>query len=534
MDARTSRRHFLYGGAAAGAGLWLPADVLDADARSRRKVPHARAGRFATGVMSGDPSPTAVTLWTRLHGQPRDRVRVELEVARDPAFRRVVLRRLVPTRRSRDHTVKVRVGGLKPDRRYWFRFSTRTTTSPVGRTQTAPAPDSRRPVKVGYFACQSFTTGFYGAYRALLAEDPDIVICGGDYIYERVFDGYEGPREDTIGADGDSVARSLADYRAKYRLYRSDQDLRELHRLVPFVAQWDDHEVADNYIGTLPEGETGSPDDGDPREAFDRARIRAGWRAWHEYMPALRFRGSRRTYRSLRLGRTAEVFMCDSRSYRDDQPCGGGTFVRCEDDAPRQYLGERQLSWLKDGLERTPADWRLVGNQLMIMPFQIQGGVKVEVDSWQGYPRQRGELLSHLEQRQIPDVVFLTGDIHTFFAGSVLRDGTEGPAVASEIVGGSTTSPGTAEVLSETSGGVPPELIEPLSDSGVPANNPWITYADTRTHGCTVLDVGPEEVRARNLGSRDVKTLEGSRDVREIADLRVRRGTPGVAVALRS
>ena len=534
MDARTTRRHFLYGGAAAGAGLWLPMDVLDADARARHKVPLARAGRFGTGVMSGDPSPTAVTLWTRLHGQSRDRVRVELEVARDPGFERVVLRRLVPTRRSRDHTVKVRVGGLKPDRRYFFRFSTRTTSSPVGRTQTAPAPDSRRPLKIGYFSCQSFTTGFFGAYRALLAEDPDVVVCGGDYIYDRVYSGYEGPREDTIGANRDSVSRTLKDYREKYRLYRSDEDLRELQRLLPFVPQWDDHEVTDNYVGTLPRGEQGTPDDGHEEDAFDRARINAGWKAWHEYMPSRRFVKSPRTYRSLRFGRSVELFMLDSRSYRDDQPCGGGTFTRCEDDSPREYLGQRQLGWLKNGLERTPAAWKIVGNQQMIMPFQIAGGVKGEVDSWQGYTHQRTELLTHVEQRDIEDVVFLTGDIHTFFAGSVLRDGTSGPAVASEIVGGSTTSPGTAEVLGETAGGLPPELIEPLSDTGVPANNPWITYADTRTHGCSVLDIGPDEVRARNLGSADVKTLDGSRSVREIADLRVRRGSPGVAVASRS
>ena len=534
MDARTSRRHFLYGGAAAGAGLWLPMDVLEADARGRKQVPLARAGRFSTGVMSGDPSASAVTLWTRLHGQGRDRVRVELEVARDPGFRRVVLRRLVPTQRSRDYTVKVRVGGLKPDRRYYYRFSTKTTSSPVGRTQTAPARDSRRAVKVGYFACQSFTTGYFGAYRSLLAEDPDVVICGGDYIYDRIYSHYEGPREDTIGANGDSLALTVADYRAKYRLYRTDEDLRELHRLVPLVPQWDDHEVTDNYVGTLPKGETGSADDKDERDTFDRRRINAGWKAWHEYMPARRFGKGSRTYRSLRMGRTAEIFMCDSRSYREDQPCGGGNFVRCEDDAPRQYLGKRQLGWLKGGLERTPSTWKLVGNQLMIMPFEVSAGVKVEVDSWQGYPHQRTELLSHLEDRSIDDVVFLTGDIHTFFAGSVLRDGTRGPAVASELVGGSTTSPGTAEVLGTTAGGVPPELIEPLTDQGIPQANPWIKYADTRTHGCAVLELGPDEVRARYLGSADIKTVEGSRATTEIADLRIQRGTPGVTVASRT
>ena len=48
--------------------------------------------------------------------------------------------------------------------------------------------------------------------------------------------------------------------------------------------------------------------------------------------------------------------MCDSRSYREDQPCGGGTFTMCDDAEPREYLGQRQLGWLKGGLESHPRD----------------------------------------------------------------------------------------------------------------------------------------------------------------------------------
>ncbi len=171
----------------------------------------------------------------------------------------------------------------------------------------------------------------------------------------------------------------------------------------------------------------------------------------------------------------------------------------------------------------------------MIMPFEIANNTKVEVDSWQGYPAQRTELLNHIQGAGVRDVVFLTGDIHTFFAGSVLKDGKSGPAVASELVGGSTTSPGTAQVITHTGGGVlPADLIEPLSDQGVPALNPWMSYADTRTHGCAFVELTETEVRARYLGSKDVTTLDGSRAVTQIADLRIARGTPGVQVASRA
>ena len=344
---RLTRRRFLATGAASGAAIWLPDAAWVADARSRRKVPLARAGGFSAGVLSGDPSPTAVTLWARLDDQEARRERVKLEVATDEAFKHVVVHRDVPVLAASDHTAKIRVGGLKPDRRYWFRFSTKTTHSEVGRTQTAPPADSQRPIKVGYFACQDFSSGYFGAYSALLAMDPDIVICGGDYIYDRIYadSGYGGVREDKAGSGPDSVARTPAEYRAKYRLVRSDPDLHELHRLVPLVAQWDDHEVVDNYVGTLKES---GADDGNDEDAYDAKRIRAGWRVWHEYMPSLRFAKSLRTYRKLRFGSTVELFMCDSRSYREDQPCGGSGFAPCADaDLPRKYLGADQLAWLK-------------------------------------------------------------------------------------------------------------------------------------------------------------------------------------------
>jgi alkaline phosphatase D len=526
-----TRRRFLAAGAAGTAAIWLPDAALIADARSKRKVPLARAGGFSTGVLSGDPSPHAVTLWTRLDDNEAAKLRVRLEVATDSSFRHVVLRRDVPVLAGSDHTAKIRVGGLKPDKRYFFRFATKTTHSEVGRTQTAPAPDSRRPLKIGYFACQDFSSGYYGVYKELLALDPDFVICGGDYIYDRIYSdsGYGGVREDKAGEGPDSVARTRDQYRAKYRLGRSDSDLHELHRLVPLVAQWDDHEVVDNYVGTL---KTSGADDGNDQDVYDSKRILAGWRTWHEYMPSLRFGKSFRTYRKLRFGRNVELFMCDSRSYRDDQPCGGSGFQPCSDlDQPRKYLGADQLAWLKAGLAGSKANWKLVGNQLMIMPFNVDNGVPVEVDSWNGYHAERNDLLAHIGDKA-KDVVFLTGDIHTFFAGEVWRAGESGAPVATELVGGSVTSLGTSQVLSQTGGGgiIPPEVIKPATDAGIPQNNPWIKFAETRTHGCAFATIDDNGVVARYLGSEDVTDQAKSRNVSTVATVQINRGAPSLFV----
>ncbi len=47
-------------------------------------------------------------------------------------------------------------------------------------------------MRIGSFSCQAYDAGFYTAHAGLAAEDDlDLVVCLGDYIYEKVF--LEGP-----------------------------------------------------------------------------------------------------------------------------------------------------------------------------------------------------------------------------------------------------------------------------------------------------------------------------------------------------
>ena len=58
---------------------------------------------------------------------------------------------------------------LKPGEEYFYRFETRTGTSPVGRFRTAPPADSREPVKIVFFSCQDWQAGYFGAHSAIAA-----------------------------------------------------------------------------------------------------------------------------------------------------------------------------------------------------------------------------------------------------------------------------------------------------------------------------------------------------------------------------
>src|ERR687898_2849290 len=439
-----SRRQFLARSGAAGAAVLAP-QALMSDLASAKAAPLLRSGRFSEGVASGDPAPRAITLWTRL-AELEEKGSFRLEVARDRDFRRLVARDRIGTSPAGGGSVKARVTGLAPYEQYFYRFETRDGVSQVGRFRTAPPADSRQELTFGFFSCQDFTHGFYNAHELMAREDIDFSVCLGDYVYAESYHtvaGGTGVRDDPTGGEGygsiPRAAYSLEDYRDKYALYRSDKALRKLHAQAPMVVVWDDHEVQNNYAG-------GDPGGGLPaEERYSRARREAGYKAWAESMPTY-FGRRDRIYRRLKFGRTLDLIMLDQRRYRDDQPCDDAVVPGCAElPQPRDLLGRAQMDWAKRQLSSSKAAWKVVGNEVMMMPAKVLGNSYYTFDSWQGYPGEREELLAHIADEQIDDVVFVTGDIHTFIAGDVRRDMGQGETVALEFVGGSITSQSLGE-----------------------------------------------------------------------------------------
>src|SRR5215208_4910221 len=238
-----SRRQFLLRGGSAGAAL-IAAPQTAVEALAQPKL--LRGGTFNQGVLSGDPTPHGITLLT-IVDEVSGAGTVRLEVARDRHFRHVVARDTIATSGKRNHSVKARVGHLAPHERYYYRFETRDRHSPIGRFQTALPPDSRQAVRFAFFSCSDYTHGYYNAFDAMRRDDIDFVVCLGDYIYGESYHSVAGGtavRDDRIGQENPQrtnfvrEALTLADYRAKYALYRSDTTLRRLHARFPMVAMW--------------------------------------------------------------------------------------------------------------------------------------------------------------------------------------------------------------------------------------------------------------------------------------------------------
>src|SRR5581483_7142214 len=363
-----------------------------ADSLPGQQTPRFSKPVFTLGVASGDPLPNGVVLWTRLApeplaggGMPNAPFTVDWAVARDDKMSNIVKKGKAVAPAELAHSVHVEVDGLEPDCEYWYQFRAGSELSPIGRTRTAPAPGAGLDrLAFAFASCQHFETGYYTAYEHMVRDNLDLVVFLGDYIYEK--EGRDGqPRRHT-----GPLLMTLTDYRNRYALYKGDALLQKAHAHVPWIMTWDDHEVANDYAND-------SEPHGMPRVQFLERRA-AAYQAYYEHMPlrvGSKPRGTAmQMYRTVQYGSFASFFVLDTRQYRNRQPCGGsGTKPQCAEalDPHRTIMGEAQTRWLLHGLEKSPARWNIIANQVIFSPVDFQPGPEIgmPMDKWSGYEASR-------------------------------------------------------------------------------------------------------------------------------------------------
>jgi alkaline phosphatase D len=439
---------------------------------------------FTLGVASGYPTADGVVLWTRLMGAlAPSALPVRWEIFADEALRIPIAAGGTVADPAWAHSVHLELRGLEPGRWYWYRFSTGDAQSPVGRTRTAPAPGSTAALRFAFASCQQYEQGYFGAYRHVVADAPDLVAFLGDYIYESSWG------RELVRSHASSEPYTLDDYRARHALYRSDPDLQAAHAACPWIVTWDDHEVDNDYADDRPE-------DGMPREAFLERRA-AAYRAYYEHMPLPRRMQPQgpnmRIYTHLDWGTAARFYVLDDRQYRSWHACprpgrrGGSNTLdveRCPRlaGAGRSMLGRAQERWLERELAASPARWNVIAQQTRMAQFdELPGeGRRAWTDAWDGYPAARKRLLDSLQKVRNPLVI--GGDIHAFNVSQLKADFDDpaSPVVATEIVTTSITSQGFAQ-----------ERIAPFMP-----DNPHVLYADTRYRGYVRVNVSDKLLQA--------------------------------------
>lgn len=470
MSSTLPRRELLLGVSSLGATAALTGCATE-DAR-----PAPLEGRFFRhGVASGDPLPGAIILWTRVSPEVDGTVEGTWEVAVEPGFFVLAASGAFSTDASRDYTVKIDAEGLEPGTTYFYRFRALGEDSVIGRTRTAPNGMVER-LRFAVCSCSSYAHGYFHAYRGLAQRaDLDAVVHLGDYIYEYATGEYGNVRE----YDPPHEIVSLEDYRRRYAYYRRDADLQEVHRQHPFLCVWDDHEFMNNaYVAG---GENHSP----ATEGKFEARKQAAIRAHAEWMP-IREQPDGRIFRSFAYGDLAELILLDTRLWgRQLQPANAND-PRL-DQPSHTLLGEEQEEWLASRLAASKARYKLIGQQVVMAQLRsfFNG------DAWDGYPGSRARLFDVIENGAVSDVVVLTGDVHSSFAGELSRDpyGSDyDPATGAGALAVEFVTPGIS------SPGFPPGLASLATT--VTEENPHIKYAELTSRGYIVLDLDAERLQA--------------------------------------
>lgn len=302
---------------------------------------------------AGDVSADSVVIWLR--GE-RESTGV-IEYGKDPALgnaQRSAAARLLA---AADFTGKVVLQGLDAQATYFYRaLLENRRPGPIARFATAPRADQVANVRFAFSGDTRQNFQPFSIMDAIRDKQPDFFMHLGDTIY----------------ADREGVARQLGQFRDKYVINRKDAPTQRLLAETSLVVAWDDHEVADNY-----------------RAAHPLAPL--GRRAFMEYWPVRQDPADPdRLYRSFRWGSAAELFVLDTRQYRDE--------------AAGAILGPRQMNWFINALASSNARFKFVCTSV---PFSSPNA-----DKWGGYPADRDAVLAAIKENQIRGVIFLTADVH--------------------------------------------------------------------------------------------------------------------------
>ncbi len=212
-------------------------------------------------------------------------------------------------------------------------------------------------------------------------------------------------------------------------------------------------------------------------------------------------------YRRFQFGNLAELSMLDLRTYRDEQASTGAGWRKI-DSSDRSITGRAQMDWLTSGIVTSSAQWKIVGNPVMISPVVFppldhrtmraitetvglpDAGIPYNTDQWDGYSADRRRLFDAIAANGVNNTVFLTGDIHTSWACDLPVNAADYPGagtVGTELVVSSLTSVNIDDIL-----GVPPRTATVAVEQAIKSTNHHIRYVEPDSHGYGVFEVNEQ------------------------------------------
>ncbi|WP_230374216.1 alkaline phosphatase D family protein [Pontivivens ytuae] len=406
---KLTRRQTLAAGAAFVGTLAMPGLSR---AQTRPVITH--------GLQSGDIAHDGAMIWARADREAKMLVEWSTTEGFDIVHAVQPLDIGAPT----DFTGKLALSGLPSDQDIFYRVrmmdladSNAISPPQIGHFRTAPA--GLRDISFvwsGDTAGQGWgideDRGGMRTYATMLTHEPDFFIHSGDTIYA------DNPMETEVAlADGTTwrnvvieqkakVAETLDEFRKQYLYNMLDDNVRAFNAQVPMMAQWDDHEVTNNWYPN----EVLSADDRYTEKSARLLASRAA-RAFHEMMPTRQVAEEpHRIYRKIAYGPLLDIFFLDLRTYRGDNTPNDEA-----EGAP--FLGREQLAWLKRELAASEATWKVIASDMPIGMIVRDGDENFENGAngdgpALGREQDIAEILSFIKHGRVTNTVWLTADVH--------------------------------------------------------------------------------------------------------------------------
>lgn len=367
------------------------------------------APQIVDGVASGDVWAHGAVVWARAD-QPAT-MHVDLLLGQ-----RVDARASAAATAASDDTAQVRFRRLLAGQRYVYRVRFGSGATQTGSFRTPPpATQPPRPLTLvvgadvgGQTRCRSQADGGYRIFQEIARLHPDGLVANGDFVYAdnacpaagAQWPNVPGDFASDLDVDWTNVAATRDSVFGHWRYNRADPYLQALLRTTPVYAQWDDHEVANDFGASWTYWNPSTR----ARAGFPNL-VAAGRDAFFDYWPIST--RAPRVYRTFRLGKDAALFLLDDRSYRsrNDEP----------DSPQKTMLGAAQLRWLEQGLARSTATWKLVSTDIpLFIPTCNASGCDsfASGGTTTGFEHELLSLLRFLDVHNVRNVVFLTTDVH--------------------------------------------------------------------------------------------------------------------------
>ncbi|MDY7020524.1 MAG: alkaline phosphatase D family protein [Cyanobacteriota bacterium] len=379
---------------------------------------------FINGLASGDTTQTSTVLWTRSLTLGS----IRFETATDPNFNNIIATSTVNVTDT-NSPVKTELTQLTPGTEYYYRVISATGEQRTGEFQTPNELGTREGLRFGVSGDLQGALAPFVSLKNADERDLEFFVQMGDMM--------EADSE-SAALPGVTQAQNLSEFRIKQsEIYSPRFGLNtwvDLRATTSVYGTWDDHEITNDFAGGATPADSPQRDDifGDAETGFvnDTPVFEEALQAFQDYFPLQdefygetgdpRTANEQKLYRYNTFGSDAASFVLDVRSFRD-APLPFVSESATPDEIIQQFvdafepgktmLGEAQLEQFKADLLEAQNDgitWKFIFSTVPMQNF----GIPTIGERWEGFAEERAELLNFIEDNNIENVVFVTGDFH--------------------------------------------------------------------------------------------------------------------------